>query len=263
MPSETSQLAEEEAAVVERIDHALANDGFRLKFQPIVSLQGDTRENYSVYLRLLDEDGEELVPDVFLSPANQASRLAEIDRWVVRQSIQELASHRRDGQKVVFHLIMSAAGIRDDSMLLWICDCLREFRAKGSWLVFQFRENDLRTALRPARELIEGLKKVNCRIAISHYTDATAANLDELKEFAIDFVKLSPEYLQNLAASTAQQEQMQAAHNLLHEAGYQTVACGLEDADSLAVLWNIGVNYIQGYFLQKPESTITFEESNE
>ena len=108
--------------------------------------------------------------------------------------------------------------------------------------------------------MIEGLKKVNCRIAVSHYTDATSSDLGELKELDVDFVKLSPDYMHGLATSSEQQQRMQAAHEGLKASGYQTVACGLEDADSLAVLWNIGVNYIQGYFLQKPESTITFEE---
>ncbi len=173
IPGDTGHMPEPDAAIVKQIDDALANDGFRLKYQPIVSLQGDTRENYSVYLRLLGEDGSEIVPEVFLSPANDASRLAEIDRWVVRNAIREIASHRKAGKKIVFYIILSRAGIEDDSMLLWICDCLREFRAKGAWLVFQFRESDLRAALRPAKQLIDGLRKVNCRIAINNYARPT------------------------------------------------------------------------------------------
>lgn len=257
VPGDTGALAEADAAVVKQIDHALANDGFRLKFQPIVSLQGDTRENYSVYLRLVGDDGKELVPDVFLSPANDARRLAEIDRWVVRNAIRELASHRRDGKKVVFYVILSRAGIEDDSMLLWICDCLREFRAKGSWVVFQFRENDLRHALGPARELIDGLRKVNCRIAINNYTE-NAESL--LKHFELDVVKLSPEFMRHLATDTAQQNRMRSVNAQLQSAGYKTIASGVEDASSLAILWNIGVNHIQGYFLQEPSSTISFDE---
>lgn len=259
IPGDTSNLPEADATVIKQIDEALANDGFRLKYQPIVSLQGDTRENYSVYLRLIDEDGKELVPDEFLSPARDPGRLAEIDRWVVRNSIRELASHRRNGQKIIFHIILSRAGIEDDSMLLWICDCLREFRAKGAWLVFQFRENDLRNALQPARELVEGLKKINCRIAINNYTESNTGD-GLLKHLGIDIVKLSPEYMRDLATDASQQEKMRAINKQLQADGYKTIASNVEDAGSLAILWNIGVNHIQGYFLQEPSSTITFEE---
>lgn len=259
IPGDTSHMPEADATVIKQIDDALANDGFRLKYQPIVSLQGDTRENYSVYLRLVDEDGKEVVPDVFLSPARDPGRLAEIDRWVVRNAIRELASHRRNGQKIIFHLILSRAGIEDDSMLLWICDCLREFRAKGAWLVFQFRENDLRNALQPARELVEGLKKINCRIAINNYTESDTGD-GLLKHLGIDIVKLSPEYMRDLATDASQQDKMRAVNKQLQADGYKTIASNVEDAGSLAILWNIGVNHIQGYFLQEPSSTITFEE---
>jgi diguanylate cyclase (GGDEF)-like protein/PAS domain S-box-containing protein len=259
IPGETGHMAEADAAVVKMIDNALANDGFRLKYQPIVSLQGDTRENYSVFLRMIDDDGKEVVPDVFLSPAQDASRLAEIDRWVVRNAIRELASHRREGKKIIFYIILSRAGIEDDSMMLWIVDCLREFRAKGSWLVFQFRENDLRHALKPAKELISGLKKINCRIAINNYSDVDSED-GLLKHLDVDVVKLPPEMMNGLATNAAQQDRMMHVNRLLQEDGYKTIASGVEDAGSLAILWNVGVNYIQGYFLQEPSSTIAFEE---
>jgi len=259
IPGDTEHMAEADAAVVKTIDKALANDGFRLKYQPIVSLQGDTRENYSVYLRLIDEDGKEVIPDIFLSPARDPGRLAEVDRWVVRNAVRELANHRRNGQKIIFHIILSRAGIEDESMLLWICDCLREFRAKGAWLVFQFRESDLRNALQPAKELIDGLKRINCRIAINNYCEGDAGD-GLLKHLEIDIVKLSPDFMRDLATDTAQQNRMNETNKRLQGEGYKTIASSVEDAGSLAILWNIGVNYIQGYFLQEPSSTITFEE---
>jgi EAL domain-containing protein (putative c-di-GMP-specific phosphodiesterase class I) len=249
-------MSTEDAAMVALIDDALANDGFRLKYQPIVSLQGDSRENYSVYLRLVDGD-RELVPDVFLSPAGDANRLAEIDRWVVRNAIRELARHRRDGKKIVFFVSLSQASIEDDSILLWICDCLREFRAKGSWLVFQFRDSDLRTTVEPARTLINGLRRINCRIAISGYRQGADVLLERLP---IDFIKLSPDFARSLANDSTQQQQLHTTNEALQQAGYKTIATCIEDAGSLAILWNVSVNYIQGYFLQEPSSVIVFDE---
>lgn len=260
IPGDTGHLAAADADIVRLIDNALASDGFRLKYQPIVSLQGDTRENYSVYLRLLDDKAREIVPDVFLSPARDANRLAEIDRWVVRNAIRELASHRRDGKKIVFFIILSRAGIEDDSMLLWICDCLREFRAKGSWLTFQFRESDLRNSLKPARELIAGLHRINCRIAINQFSnDDTIDPL--LRHLEVDVVKLSPELVRDLADDTTQQANLKQVNGRLQSAGYKTIATGVEDASSLAVLWSVGVNYIQGYYLQEPSTTIAFDDA--
>lgn len=250
---------EADPAVVDLIDHALEHDEFQLAYQPIVSLQGDTRENYSALLRLVDAKGEEQEPEAFWTHAKHANRLAEIDRWVVRNAIKELAKHRQDGKKINFHITLSHDGINDDSMLLWVCDCLREFKAKGTWLAFQFREIDLRNNLQTARGLMDGLKKINCKIAISHFSNGpNSENL--LRYLPVDIVKLAPDFMSGLANSPEQQDELQGLNQQLQENGIKTIASGVEDANSLAALWNIGVNFIQGYFLQEPSLSISFED---
>lgn len=246
-------------ATVDLIDHALEHNGFQLVYQPVVSLQGDTRESYSVLIRLLDQQHEVKLPETFLAQAAKAERLAEIDRWVVRNAIAELVKHRKAGKKINFHITLSPAGFTDESMLLWICDCLREFKAKGAWLAFQFNEHELRSQVQTARKLIEGLKKINCKVIISHYQDS-AGSETLVKHLPVDIVKLSPDFMQGLANDTESQERLIEANNKLQGAGVKTIASGVEDANSLAILWNVGVNYIQGYFLQEPSSSIAFNE---
>lgn len=244
--------------MVALIDGALENDRFRLHYQPIVSLQGDTRENYSVLLRLMDDNDNELSPEDFLPQAERADRMAELDRWVIRSAISELVRLRSRGNKVNFYIILSRAAIEDDSILLWICDCLREFKAKGAWLVFQFKEHELRSTLKPAHRLMDGLKKINCLIAIDHF-QATANSRNLLRHLPIDVVRLSPQFMTNLASDPEHRNKLKALNVELQQLGVKTVATGVEDANSVAALWTIGVNYIQGYFLQEPSSEITLE----
>jgi EAL domain-containing protein (putative c-di-GMP-specific phosphodiesterase class I) len=244
---------------VDLIDHALENDGFRLVYQPIVSLQGDTRENYSALLRLVDQNGEEQRPESFWSHARNANRLAEIDRWVVRNAIMELVKHRHEGKKINFHIMLSHDGINDDSMLLWVCDCLREFKAKGAWLCFQFDETDLRNNPQTARTLMDGLKKINCKVAINNFSNGPSSDT-LLQHLPVDIVKLSHDFMSNLANDARRQDTLREINRQLQDKGLNTIASGVEDANSLAVLWNVGVNYIQGYFLQEPARTIAFNE---
>jgi EAL domain-containing protein (putative c-di-GMP-specific phosphodiesterase class I) len=68
--------------------------------------------------------------------------------------------------------------------------------------------------------------------------------------------------MRDLATDASQQSKMSAVNKQLQADGYKTIASNVEDAGSLAILWNIGVNHIQGYFLQEPSSTITFEEES-
>ena len=181
-------MADADAAVVRLIDDALANDGFRLKYQPIVSLQG-VPVNYSVYLRLIGE-GRELVPTSSCHRrATPATSPRSIAGWCAMPS--QDGQPPRGRKKIVFSSSCPARGIKDDSMLMWICDCFGSSVQRAHGFVFRFRENDLRSSLQPARDLISGLRRINCRIALNNYRETAQPLLNHLE---IDIVKLSPEY---------------------------------------------------------------------
>ncbi|OQX35696.1 MAG: hypothetical protein B0D84_02170, partial [Candidatus Sedimenticola endophacoides] len=80
--------AEGDEAIVKMIGESLAKDNFRLLFQPVVSLQGDTRENYAVLLRMLDGQGNEIRPLQFLKHAVASGQMVDIDRWVIKHAIE-------------------------------------------------------------------------------------------------------------------------------------------------------------------------------
>jgi len=241
--------------IVNLIDNALEHNGFRLLYQPIVSLEGDTRENYSVFMRLLDDKGIEREPAWFYQHAARSERLSEIDRWIIRHAISELTRHRSIGRKINFHITLSHDGALDDSLLLWVCDCLREFKAKGAWLYFQFELELLQQRPPELMRLIQGLKKINCRISCNGIRDDFTQN-DLLQDYQVELVRLSPDLTSDLATNAKRQEQLAELNAELQQAGMKTVATGIEDANTLAALWNMNVNYIQGYFLQEPAPQI-------
>jgi diguanylate cyclase (GGDEF)-like protein/PAS domain S-box-containing protein len=255
---EQSEEGAEDNETKELIKGALENDRFRLLYQPIVSLQGDTRENYAVLLRLLDEDDEELLPGSFLEQAAQVSLMAEIDRWVIENSIKELAKQRELGHKVKFFINISAAGIADETLLLWICDCLRENNAKGAWLTFQIRDCDLRTNTLGATKLAEGLKKVRCQLAVDQFGLNPKAETT-LKHLPVDYIKIDPSFTHGLASSEELQDKLHEINQVAQKHNVKSIAMAVEDANSLAVLWTVGINYIQGHFLQKPSRNITYD----
>jgi len=247
-----------ETRLIELIQSALKSDGFKLVYQPVVSLQGESREFYAVLTRLLDSNGDEILPNHFMGAASQAGQMALVDRWVIKNAIQELVSQREKGQKVQFFITLSLDSLKEKETLLWICDCLRDQRAKGAWLIFQVREADLRSHLSEARELLDGLKKIKCQIAIDHYGVLSKSDT-LLKHLPIDYVKFDPELVEDIAGKQALQDSLVKLNTETQSHGVKTIVMGVEDANSLAVLWTIGVNYIQGYFLQEPSDSISYE----
>jgi len=253
--------AADETHMNELIAHALENDRFRLVYQPIVSLQGDSRENYAVMVRLLDKNDEEILPAHFLDQAVASGQMAAIDRWVVRRAIRELALQRKQGNKINLFITLSRAALRDETLLLWIIDSLRLENAKGSWATFQIADEDLRARIQDAKGLIEGLKKIKCRLAIDHFGIMPKFE-SLLKHLPVDYVKFDCSLVRSLATDKEKQAELMDLIRRIKDYEIKIVATCVEDANSLPILWTSGVSYIQGYFLQEPSPQIAFEPRN-
>jgi diguanylate cyclase (GGDEF)-like protein/PAS domain S-box-containing protein len=247
------------ADISQLVEKALQEDQFKLLYQPIVSLEGDARENYAVLLRLVNEQGDLLLPADFMESARESGNMVAVDHWVIRHALMELTKHREAGRKVNFFVNLSLDSLQDEGLLLWLCDRLREYRAKGAWLTIQIRKRDIRSNLQAARDTIEGLKKINCRVAIDHF-DTGPSSDTLLKHLPIDIVKLKPDLLEGIAGNADKQDELTEINTALQARGVKTVAVEVEDANTLAVLWNVSVNYIQGDFVQKPSESIEVDE---
>ncbi len=253
-----SNQAEGDASIVQLIDHALAHDRFHLIFQPVVSLHGNSREDYAIYVRMLDNDDQQISPAQFMDEAVRSDRMAEIDRWIIRNAIREVARHRSDGHKLNFMITLSASAIEDDSLLLWICDCLREFKAKGAWLSFSVSHKDVIGHLEKMEQLAEGLHKINCRISLTHFPfEQEAVNV--VRHLQCDLVCFSPDISGKLAQDKEQQEFLKDYNQQLHQEKVKTIVTCIEEAAQLTILWNVGVDFIQGNFIQKPVDTIIYD----
>ncbi|CAK0782183.1 multidomain signaling protein FimX [Gammaproteobacteria bacterium] len=250
-------LSESDRHLRHIIQKALSEDRFRLVYQPIVSLQGDSRENYAVMMRMLNERDEELTPEVFLEQAVASGQMIPIDRWVIRHAIKELATQNQNGGKMNFFIIISETSLLDGSLLLWIVDCLRETKARGSWITFQLREVHARDHMNEAKNLLEGLKKLRCNTALDYFGNLPNPEIP-LKNLPLDFVKLEPSLLQGLAKSPDKQKTIRAINEATKPYNVKTIAVSVEDANSLAILWTLGVGYTQGYFLHGPSENINY-----
>ncbi|RDH90993.1 MAG: GGDEF domain-containing protein [endosymbiont of Seepiophila jonesi] len=259
----TTQQEEEDEAGNETdlshlIQHALENDQFKLVYQPIISLQGDTRENYAVLVRLIDHNNEEIQPNYFLKQTDEMGKMAAVDRWVIRHAIAELSAQRKNGRKINFFINISGTTLEDDTLLLWICDCLREFEAKGPWVIFQISDSDARAHLQQVQKLTEGLQKIKCQLSIDHF-GLTPKPETLLRNLPVNYIQFDPKFLDDLAGNQEKQDALNEANRIGQSYNVKTVATGIEDASSLAILWSIGANYIRGYFLQEPSPTISYD----
>lgn len=246
--------------VVAMLQQALDTNSFQLLFQPIISLRGDDVEHYEALLRLLNPQGEEILPGDFLAVAQEAGLAAKIDRWVLLTSIKMLAAHRQKGHITRLFVHLGEASLQDPGLLPWLSTTLQAARLPADALALQFNETAATTYLKQAKALTQGLHQLHCKVALSQF-GCGVNPFNTLKHLEVDFVKLDSSFAQELHQAENQQtlKDMLAS---LHAQAKLTVIPGVESASALATLWQAGVNYIQGLYLQAPSRAMDYDFSS-
>ncbi len=262
--SEATSTAEQRHLWAERVRAALAGDGFVLVFQPIASLHGEPGEKYEVLLRYEDSEGGLCSPAEFLEAVEAEGLGAEIDRWVLHHAIRALARRRAEGRATVFFAKLSASSLRDAELPGWLAGELRGANLAPGHLVLEISEAAAVTHLKHAKDLVAALRGLGCRIALEHF-GAGVNSFQLLKHVPADFLKIDASFMNDLARDQENQAMVKSLTETAHRLGKATIAHFVEDASSLSILWQCGVNYIQGNFLQEPDVTMgyDFEEGPE
>ena len=258
-PADELAAAANRGSLLAMVQQALENNSFRLLFQPIISLRGDSHEHYEVLLRLLNPKGEEVPPQDFLAAAKEAGLGEKIDRWVILSSIKLLADHRSKGHSTRLFVHLSSASLQDQTLLPWLSVALKAARLPSDSLVFQFSEPDAIACLKQAKVLSQGLHELHCKVGLSQFGCAINP-FNTLKHLNIDFVKVDGSYSQDLS-QTENQEALKTLLASLHAQAKMTIVPFVESATVLATLWQAGVNYIQGYYLQGPSQSMDYDFS--
>jgi diguanylate cyclase (GGDEF)-like protein/PAS domain S-box-containing protein len=242
---------------LERIQNAIAHDRFVLFYQPIVSLQGAEGETYDVLLRM-EGAQDEILPGQFMPIAARFGLLPQIDRWVISHVLQVLQERTRQGRNTTFFIRLTPQAIDDGTLLPWLAQQLKTVRVPGDKLVFQMPESIVVTHLKQAKFFQKGLEQLRVGFALEQFGSGLNS-FQLLKHVGANFVKLDRSFMADLAKSNENQNRMREICEQAHAQGRMTVAEFVEDAATMSVLFAIGVNYVQGNFLQVPQRVMAYD----
>jgi EAL domain-containing protein (putative c-di-GMP-specific phosphodiesterase class I) len=246
------RLQESDKVWVRRIKTALMENRFRLVQQPIASLLGgDEPAIFDVVVRMLDEQGDEVLPSEFIQIAERNDLMKNIDRWVIGASMSFCASRKPGGMFVR----LSRATLADSTLPEWLANQLKATRIEPQRMVFQLHEYAASQHLREVVELQSRLGQMGFRTALEGFGSGrdTETLLNHLRP---EFIKVDGSLMQGLSQSQDKQQRVKALVELARGKGATTIAERVEDANTMAVLWQLGVEYIQGYFVNAPEAVV-------
>lgn len=249
-------------ALKDLLTHALTENAFKLKFQPIVSLHGEDEEQFEVLLRLPDSEGNELKPGQFMAQAEDAGLLTKIDRWVVLQSVKLLAEQREAGGKGRLFINISHKTLSDEEFLPWMSVALKAARLPSDAIIFQIHENDATSYIKQAARFTKGLQELHLRSSINHF-GCSLNPFNLLKHLTPDFVKLDGSFASQIEASDEKQAELIEMVQSLQATGVLTAISGVENPAVLPTLFMTGINYIQGNYISEPLEDLDYDFSSE
>jgi diguanylate cyclase (GGDEF)-like protein/PAS domain S-box-containing protein len=236
----------ETLAVMHRVEEALANERFVLYAQPIVDLRSGCTVRHELLLRMVEPDGTIVPLAEFLPVCEQNAMIGEIDWWVIKQAARLAAA----GSPVQANI--SARSVCDPDVLDHIERCVERYGVPRGDLVFEITETAIVDDEDAAREFVERLHAVGCGVALDDFGTGYGS-LTYLKQMRVDHLKLDIQFVRDVVESEASRHVIQAVIALARDFNVQTVGEGVEDAQTLELLRELGVDFAQGFHLARPE----------
>ncbi len=239
------------------VEEALEDGQFHLAFQPIISLRGTTGDHYEVSPLMNNEEDGMDPASIFLAKLNFCGVNTRLDRWVLLEATKQLANQRDQGHDIRLFINLTGNSLQDETLLPWLSVAMKAGGLPGEAIVLQFTENDIINYLKPAIAFAKALKNMGCLMAITNYGLSDSPE-KHLKAVGAQYTKIDDSYTKSLEGG-GDTEAVKAMVTAINEGKAQAIISSVENASAMAVLWQIGVDFIQGSYLAPPSAQMDYE----
>jgi diguanylate cyclase (GGDEF)-like protein len=246
---------EAELRLVEKISSAGTPEGLFLDMQPIMSLKNPHESlNFEVLLRMRDVDGTVIPAGRIITAAETSGRIGMIDRWVLATTLDWVNTHHATLTRTRFICMnLSGASLNDERFVLDAFDILERNRQAASMLCLEITESVALHDLENTRRFIDQVRSYGVRIALDDF-GAGYTSFSYLKSLPAEVLKIDGSFIVNMNSHPANIAIVEAIVSLAGNLGMKTIAEWAEDNATVQTLVEIGVDYVQGYAVSRPQS---------
>jgi Amt family ammonium transporter len=240
---------------VSRINGALDEDRLELFVQDVMPLggtNGSRRIYREVLTRLREKDRTLTLPGAFIPAAERYNLMPRVDQWVVHKAIEWVMNRPRRGRsEAIIGINLSGLSLAQEGMRNYLTELIRAHNVPPGTLCFEVTETAAISNLTLARQLITELKALGCLFALDDF-GAGMSSFSYLRNLAVDYLKIDGALVVNIVRDPVARAMVDAINRVGHTAGIATMAERVEDAATLTMLEQIGVDYVQGYAVAMP-----------
>ena len=229
-------------------------DSLKMRCQRVVPLSGDDAElpQIEVLLGVQQEEGLVALPADFIRAAERSHEMQTVDRWVIKSVFAWISENQEkvnafDG----FSINLSGNSLNDDGVLEFVMTQFSETMVPPAKIIFEFPESAAAANVSLTTDFVTTLKSFGCRFAIDDFGMADAS-FSYLNSLAVDFVKIDGKLVADILTSPKDLAVVRSINEIGHLLGKQTIAEFVENEDILTTIRELGVDYAQGYGIEKP-----------
>ncbi|MES9862471.1 MAG: EAL domain-containing protein [Candidatus Thiodiazotropha sp. LLP2] len=239
----------------DKIEQALTDNRFILYFQPILEISSGIISHYEVLIRMVEKDGSIAMPGEFIPVAERTGLIHRINRYVLRASVEKLASLNQHDVDITLSINLSGRVIDDPELLPQLTHLVNSNDIDPTRLVFELTETAALADVNAAERLMRELQAIGCRFALDDF-GVGFSSFYYLRELPLDIVKIDGSFIRQLPTNSMDQVFVKALTEMANALGKDTVAEFVEDEATLILLKEIGVIYAQGYYIGRPSPEI-------
>jgi len=233
---------------VRRVRKAIADDGLKFHFQPVLHIASGEISHFEALLRLDLPDRGEVLPKTFIPALEKAGEMHMVDHWVIRNAIRLLG--RYPGLKKLA-INLSAHAFGDDGIMPLVEDMLSAEKVDPGRLIFELTESASLTNVAGTQKLISRLQQIGCNFAVDDFGTGFST-FSYLKQFSANSIKVDGSFIRDLGKDPVNLALVRSIHEVARTLGKETIAEFVENEEDLHLLREMGVDFAQGYFIGRP-----------
>jgi diguanylate cyclase (GGDEF)-like protein len=252
--SHSDQTLEQDAACVgwvNQLRNALDDDGFELMFQPINNIHTGETTHHEALIRLRGEDGKLVPPDAFLPSAARFGMMSEIDFWVIKNAAKAYAQYSNLKNALKLSINVSANAFESDDLVQHVREVFDKYEVDPHDIIFEITESLAIRHPPHVEQQITAIRDMGCEFALDDFGTGYSS-FGYLQKLQFDYIKIDGSFVEDMLNRPVDQKMIKLIAEIGHEAGMKTIAEYVQNAESLALLEDLGVDLAQGYFIGKP-----------
>ncbi|MCK9472933.1 EAL domain-containing protein [Sulfurimonas sp.] len=231
------------------LKNAIKYDQITPFYQAIYNTKTKKIDKYEVLARIVTKSKEVILPFVFLDIAVKSKLYPQITKAIITKSFEFFKD-----KDFEFSVNLSIVDIQSKEITKFIFNKLNEF-TEPKRVVFEILETDKIENYEEMKTFIKEVKKYGCKVAIDDFGSGYS-NFSHILELNVDCLKIDSSLVKLITTHENSQTIVKTIINFAKDLNLVTIAEFVEDRESLDLLDKMGVDFIQGYYIGKPDKNL-------